>query len=201
MIPRLPHWVLTDKYPAFYDSESKTAIEMVAKIYAKMQELVDNYNDFVDPLNNEIAEYYKQLNAEYECFKASMIKIAHDYIMTIDEKIKMQDLVIKQYYETFNKDLLVFEELINIQFKNFTNNVNTEIDNQNSTIKDSVDYMKNKIKETTTEVANELLQNGKIEINHTYFSDIKKLLLVISNGSIIYNEDNKQLNLIIRTEV
>ena len=190
MIPRLPHWVLTDKYPAFYDSESKTAIEMVAKIYAKMQELVDHYNEFVDPLNNEIAEYYKQLNAEYECFKASMIKIAHDYIMTIDEKIKMQDLVIKKYYEQFEYSLAQYKEL-----------VNKHLAEQDTEIQNAVDYMKTNIRETTQEVANELLQYGKISINHTYFSTNKKVLLVISNGGTIYNDENKQLNLIVRTEV
>ena len=178
MIPRLPHWVLTDKYPAFYDSESKTCIEMVAKIYAKMQELVDHYNEFVDPLNNEIAEYYKQLNAEYECFKASMIKIAHDYIMTIDEKIKMQDLVIKKYYEQFEYSLAQYKEL-----------VNKHLEEQDKEIK------------TDQKVASDLLQAGKITINHTYITTTKKVMLVISNGGVVYDEGNKQVNIIVRMEV
>lgn len=190
MIPRLPHWVLTDKYPAFYDSESKTAIEMVAKIYAKMQELVDNYNEFVDPLNNEIAEYYKQLNEEYECFKASMIKIAHDYIMTIDEKIKMQDLVIKQYYESFVKKV-----------DEYTTLINQHMENQDEKIQNAIDYMQTNIKETTQEVASDLLQTGKISVTHTYFSSNNKLLLAISSGGITYDESNKQLTIITRMEV
>lgn len=190
MIPRLPYWVLTDKTPAFYDSESKTVLEMVAKIYAKMNELVDHYNEFVDPLNQEIDEHYKQLQEEYECFKASMIKIAHDYIMTIDEKIKMQDLVIKQYYESF---VVKLDEYMNL--------VNEHMKNQDTEIQEAVNYMKTNIKETTQEVANDLLLNGEISVNHTYFSSNKKVLLAISNSGIIYNDENKQLNIMVRTEV
>lgn len=48
MIQPLPDWVIPDTDPAFYDSESLTAIQMVAKIYGKMNELVKSYNEFLE---------------------------------------------------------------------------------------------------------------------------------------------------------
>lgn len=189
MIPRLPHWVLTDRNPAFYDSESKTCIEMVAKIYAKMQELVDHYNEFVDPLNKEISDFYKELKAEYDCFKASMIKICRDYIMTMDEKIKMQDLMIRQYHDSFV-----------VKVDEYMAMVNRHMEEQDEEIKQAVDYMKTNIKETTTEVANDLLQRGEITLEHSYFSTDKKLLLLIPSAGVVYDDENKQLNILLRTE-
>lgn len=190
MIARLPHWVLTDRSPAFYDSESKTVVEMTAKIYAKMQELVDDYNKFVDPLNQEIADFYKDLEEKFECMKANLIKIQHDYILTVDEKMKMQDLVIKQ-----------FEDYVESKMKEHNEYVKRMLNQQDNEIQNAVDYMKTNIKETTQEVASELLQNGKISVNHTYFSTNKKLLLVISNSGVTYDETNKQVNIITRMEV
>ena len=57
MIKPLPKWVLTNEYPAFYDTESVTAIEMVAKLYGKMEELITTYNEFVDEINKTIADF------------------------------------------------------------------------------------------------------------------------------------------------
>ena len=57
MITPLPHWVLTDKFPSVYDRESVTAISMVAKLYGKMEELIADYNEFVDGVNHAIAEF------------------------------------------------------------------------------------------------------------------------------------------------
>lgn len=42
----LPHWVLTDEHVAMYDSEAKTAIQMVARLYSAMQDLQNTYNLF-----------------------------------------------------------------------------------------------------------------------------------------------------------
>ena len=50
-IRHLPHWVLTDLQPAFYDLESVTSVEETARLYAKMQELITLYNEFTDRIN------------------------------------------------------------------------------------------------------------------------------------------------------
>lgn len=95
-IPLLPHWVVTDKYPAFYDVESATAIEQTSKLYGKMQELIEDYNKYVDEINKTITEFIEGTNLDQEEFKNRIIKIVHDYIAMIDEKIKQQDEIIEE---------------------------------------------------------------------------------------------------------
>lgn len=80
MIKRLPHWVLTDNHPAFNDLESLTAIEMVARLYGKMQELVETYNKYVDDLNKAIDEFESGINSELE-----------EYMNSVDGKLAEQD--------------------------------------------------------------------------------------------------------------
>ena len=87
----LPHWVLTDKHPAFNDKESLTAIEMVSRVYGKVQELIDEYNKYVAEVNKEIENFESGITTDYETFKANINKIMHDYIAMIDEKIVAQD--------------------------------------------------------------------------------------------------------------
>ena len=94
MIARLPYWVLTEKNPAFYDSESKTTVEMTAKVYAKIQELIDDYNKFVDDINKEIELFEGSINNEQNCFEDKITKVIHDYIDFLDSKVANQDKVI-----------------------------------------------------------------------------------------------------------
>lgn len=94
MIERLPVWVLTQGRPAFYDSESVTAIEMVAKLYAKMNELVESYNKFATDVNTEIDRFESGLTADFEEFKSCLQQLVLNYIESIDMKIAEQDLKI-----------------------------------------------------------------------------------------------------------
>ena len=43
----LPHWIVADTLPAFYETEGATAIQMVAKLYQKVKELIESFNDMV----------------------------------------------------------------------------------------------------------------------------------------------------------
>lgn len=42
----LPEWVLTGTQPAIYDADALTAIQMVARLYGKMQEIIKHNNEF-----------------------------------------------------------------------------------------------------------------------------------------------------------
>ena len=86
MIRLLPHWVITNKNPAFYDSESVSAIEQTGRVYAKMQELVEDYNKFVDEVNAHIKEFTDETNVDQECFKQNIIETMENYIKSIDMK-------------------------------------------------------------------------------------------------------------------
>ena len=91
MIKLLPYWVVPDSLPAFYETEGATAIQMVAKLYGKVNEIVEDYNHFVDNINAAIQEFETPTNKNIEDFKTCVTKIMNDYIETIDTKINMQD--------------------------------------------------------------------------------------------------------------
>ena len=61
MINGLPKWSIPDLHPAFFDTESATAIEMVAKLYGKIKEIVEGFNDFTEEFHNYGAEIINEL--------------------------------------------------------------------------------------------------------------------------------------------
>lgn len=83
----LPNWILTNPFPTFYDAESGTVIQQTGKVYAAMQELINEHNQFIIDIQNQINKI-DEGNTE---FKQCLTKIVEDYIKTIDEKIKLQD--------------------------------------------------------------------------------------------------------------
>ena len=100
---KLRHWVLTDKFPAFYDAESATAIEQTAKVYGAFNELVDEYNNFVDVYNQHVEEFEQGMVTDMEAFQVGIRQEFQDFIDTVDLKIKNQDAVIAdavQYMKT-----------------------------------------------------------------------------------------------------
>ena len=151
-LKHLPHWVLTDPQPAFYDCESATAVQQTAKIYAKMQELITLYNEFTNQVNRYITEFEDGIIKDFNCFQNCIIKTMNDYIESIDTKIDLQDSKIEE-----------------------------SINNQNATIQNAVDYMKNNLVSTVTTLFNNAVHNGDITANllETYDSDDESLVLSI----------------------
>lgn len=90
----LPHWVLSDKYPAFYDTVSGSGIEQTAKVYAAMREFIKDYNDFVEKFNKSLDEFELKTKAEQDCFKACITQLMETYIKSIDITIDKQNLKI-----------------------------------------------------------------------------------------------------------
>lgn len=105
-IKHLPHWVLTDLQPAFYDVESGTTLQQTAKMYGKVQELIDLYNEFVTKVNKYIKDFEDGIITDFEEFRNCIIKVMNDYIETIDTKINLQDTKINDAIE-YMKDNLV----------------------------------------------------------------------------------------------
>ena len=159
-LKHLPHWVLTDLQPAFYDCESATAVQQTAKIYAKMQELITLYNEFTRDVNRYITEFENGIIKDFNCFQNCIIKTMDDYIETIDMKINLQDSKIEE-----------------------------SINNQNAIIQNAVNYMKENLVSTVTTLFNNAVQNGDIRANllETYDSDDESLVfsIVASEGSEI----------------
>ena len=151
-LKHLPHWVLTDPQPAFYDCESATAVQQTAKIYAKIQELITLYNEFTKEVNRYITEFEDGIIEDFNCFQNCIIKTMDDYIATIDMKIDLQDSKIEE-----------------------------SINNQNATIQNAVDYMKENLVSTVTTLFNNAVQNRDITANllETYDSSNESLVLSI----------------------
>lgn len=105
-IKHLPHWVLTDLQPAFYDVESGTSLQQTAKMYGKVQELIDLYNEFVTKVNKYIKDFEDGIIQDFEEFRNCIIKVMNDYIETIDTKINLQDTKINDAIE-YMKDNIV----------------------------------------------------------------------------------------------
>lgn len=164
----LPHWCLTDLQPAFYDTESGSVIQLVARIYPKIEELVVNYNSFVDEINRYVDEFESGMIADFDCFKNCIIKTVNEYIETIDTKINLQDSKI--------------EDAIARQDQSIAD----KFAEQDEIIADAVAYMKNKIVAITTSIFQQALADGTImaELVTTYDENDESIVLSIraTNG-------------------
>lgn len=90
----LPVFKFPDTIPSVYDRESKTCIEMTAKVYNAMRELQLDYEKFI----TGTIEYQKE-------FESRIVKIMHDYIHSIDMKIDAQNLSITNAIEYMTTNL------------------------------------------------------------------------------------------------
>lgn len=174
MIKPLPHWVLTNEYPAFYDTESVTAIEMVAKLYGSMEELITDYNAFVDNVNQTIADFESGIITDFNDFKDLITQMVEDYIATIDGKFAEQDETIA--------DAIADQNAI--------------IAEQNQAIADAIAYMKDNIVQTATTLFNQFLEEGDVYVSLAtdYDESLESLTLGISvNRSNELLEDLSEL--------
>lgn len=99
--PQLPNCRFTDSLPAFYDTDSRNAIEQTANLRGTMRSLIDNYNKFVQTLTDEINKFVDSTNEDQEGFKNNITKIMHDYIMMLDDKINMLDAEVTKEVQDF----------------------------------------------------------------------------------------------------
>ena len=152
---RLPHWCITDTFPALYDTESATVIEMSAKVYGAMNELIDDYNAFVDRINEEIEAFETSSEKNYELFTVSMRQEFQDFIDTIELKVKAQD---KAIADKFNAQDTTIANSINAQDTKIAN----AIIQQNAVIADTVTYMKTELHTTITALIVEMRENGEL---------------------------------------
>lgn len=109
---RLPHWSITDKFPAFFDTESATAIEQTAKLYGAMNTLIDSYNEWVDKINAEIEEFENSTDKNIEKFAMGLRQEFQDFIDVIELKIASQDKEIEdavKYMKDNLNDTLSYE--------------------------------------------------------------------------------------------
>lgn len=163
----LPNWVLTNLQSAFYDSESGTVLQQMARVYSKIEELINTYNNFVREINRYIDEFENGIIKDFECFKNCIIKTINDYIETIDTKINLQDLKISEAIDRQDRS------------------IQDKFNSQDEVIQNAVDYMKNNLIITLTNLFNEALSNGDISVelatNYTEATESLVLSVVANN--------------------
>lgn len=95
IIKKLPHWVLSNPSPSFYETEGGTVIEQTAIMYNKMNELIESYNKMADELNVKIEEYVTNREEDQEAFEIAINQIIHDFTTLVETELKDQDAQIK----------------------------------------------------------------------------------------------------------
>lgn len=162
-IEPLPHWVLTDLQPSFYDIESVTAVKMVAKLYGKMEQLISDYNYFVDKINQNIEQFEDGMIEDFECFKDCIKKLIEDYIDSID-------MIISNQNRNITESIAAQNQAITEKFLE-----------QDHKIDDAINYMKTNLVATVNELFNNAVHNGDITATllEDYNSETESLNLSI----------------------
>lgn len=158
----LPYWVLTDLQPAFYDSESGTVLQQLSRLYPKIQEIIKGYNDYVREVNRYIDEFETGIIKDFECFKNCITKTMTDYIESIDMKVNIQDSTIT---EAIERQDTAIEDKFN---------------EQDTAIANAINYMKDSIVATTTNVINQAIQNGDLNIGVEYNAPTEALNIIVT---------------------
>lgn len=77
----LPHWIVPDTLSAFYETEGATAIQMVAKLYTKVKELIESFNEMVsdyttfkNEVNDNLADMNDRLDGAIEYMQTHLVE-------------------------------------------------------------------------------------------------------------------------------
>lgn len=161
---KLPLWVIPDKFSAKYDIESATPLEMTGKLYAKMNELIESYNKWVQEVNKSIEEYESANNKDYNCFTQTIVKLTSDYIGMLDLKTIQHDRKFDEYYKSFTSEIVKTVEIVVSDLK-----ANGEL---NATILEAVGELKSKFEEFKASIQTSVLELKAA--NENFKADILK---------------------------
>ena len=75
----LPPWIETGVQPAFYDKESGTVLQQTARMYAKVNELTEAFNQLSEETRNTVNEYIGKFNE------------LHDYVYDYFDNLDVQE--------------------------------------------------------------------------------------------------------------
>ena len=102
----LPPIALTNLQPAFYDVESVTAVQMVSKFYAYLQDMVNDYNSFITEVNQEIENFERDIDHRVDRFTCCIKNLMDNYIQSIDMKIDLQDTKIAEAVDYMKNNII-----------------------------------------------------------------------------------------------
>ena len=100
-IKNMPNWVLTSDRPAFYDTESGTAIELTAKMHGKVNEVVDMVNNLEED-NTKFKQDTAKANQEWrDTTETAMRQEFQDFIDTVDMKVEDMSNKVKENVDEY----------------------------------------------------------------------------------------------------
>lgn len=91
MIDLLGKWNLHDNKYSFYDIESLTLTEMSSRLHGKMNELIEDYNKFVDNTNKIVDDFKSGVIEDLEAYETAMRQEFQDFIDVVNLKVMEQD--------------------------------------------------------------------------------------------------------------
>lgn len=83
-----PKFKLKDNAPAFYDTDSVTILEVASKLYGKMNEIIQEFNNLSEALNEQMEAFKASEHQDIETFKVAIRQEFQDFIDTVDLKMK-----------------------------------------------------------------------------------------------------------------
>lgn len=175
MIRKIEHWFLERTKPAFNDVEGATAVDMVGKNTAKINEIVELVNNFTTEIDNMIKEFTESTNKDYEAFKTSVNQKIIDFIETVDLKLDSQDKEIAESIKYIKENLQAYI------IENFRTAINEMVDNGELT--DDIMSVFDSVNETVLEHTTKI---GELE---TSVSEHTQQIAELRNsgGAKVYN--------------
>lgn len=102
---KLPAWVVANKYPAFFDLESNTAIEQTARLYGAVNTLIENYNTFISVVEEEITTMVEQYALDNETHEVAVRQIMQDFFDSVETSLQLQNSKIEAIENSFVDNL------------------------------------------------------------------------------------------------
>lgn len=94
-LQKLPNWVVTNKFPAFYDTESLTAIEQTARLYGATNKLIESYNTFVSLVDDALLEFDEKYQQDKNVFALDIRQTIQDFFDSVETQLQLQDAKIE----------------------------------------------------------------------------------------------------------
>lgn len=117
MVKPLNNMCFTNMKPSFNDHESLTAIEMIGKFYSKINEIIQEYQEFSDSVNKYLVSFTNGTNQNVDLFKLSISQKFQDFIDVVDLKLKSMDSEI-------DKSIISIKNNMYNEIKKITNEMN-----------------------------------------------------------------------------
>lgn len=161
----LPPWIETGIQPAFYDKESGTVLQQTARMYAKVNELVESVNH----QNTTIDEFIETITHDFNDL--------HDYVYDYFANLNVQ-VEINNKLEAMASDGSLYE-IMEPYLNNLTAELNSDYEELSDNLTTQIDTINTKV--------NALTSISPIAVDSTDdMTDTSKIYLLTTDGNWYY---------------